>query len=103
MSEAPTPPPAPNFVPNQSPSNSAMPIASLVCAILGVLQILPLIGSILGLVFANIAKQQPLNSNEANYVKIAVILSWIGIGLAIAGVVIFILFFAVAGVTVWSM
>ena len=100
MSEIPTPPPAPNFVPNQKSGNSAMPLASLICSILGLVGVLPIIGSILGLVFANMAKQQPLDSNESNYVKIAVILSWIGIGLTIVAIVGFFLFFAVAGLSI---
>ena len=88
MSEIPTPPPAPNFAPNPNQQNSsAMPIAAMVCGVLGLVGVLPIIGSILGLVFANIAKQQPLTINEETFVKIAVITSWIGIALAIAIVI----------------
>ena len=88
MSEIPTPPPAPNFVPNPNQQNtSAMPIAAMVCGILGLVGVLPIVGSILGLVFAKIAKQQTLTINEETFVKIAVITSWIGIALTIVFVI----------------
>ncbi len=91
MSEIPTPPPAPSFQPNNSSANnSAMPLASMICGILGLLGVLPVIGSILAVVFANMAKNQSLTPNEATYVKIGVITGWIGIGITIAVAVLFI-------------
>ncbi len=93
MSEIPTPPPAPNFVPNNSkPNNSAMSIASMVCGLLGLIGVLPVIGSILAVVFGNMAKKQELNPNETTFVKIGVITGWIGIGLSIAVIAIFVIF-----------
>jgi hypothetical protein len=93
MSEIPTPPPAPNFAPNNNqPNNSAMPIAAMVCGILGLIGVLPVIGSILAVVFAGMAKKQPLNPNETTFVKIGVITGWIGIGISIAVFLIFVIF-----------
>lgn len=93
MSEIPTPPPAPNFQPNNgSTNNSAMPLASMICGILGLIGVLPIIGSILAVVFANMAKKQSLTSNEATYVKIGVITGWIGIGLTIAVIALLAIF-----------
>ncbi len=90
--QGPTPPPAPNFVPNNQPSNAAMPLASMICGILGLIGVLPVIGSILGLVFGNIAKKQTLNSNEETFVKIGVITSWVGLALTIAVFLLIVVF-----------
>jgi len=93
MSEIPTPPPAPNFQPNNSSNNnSAMPLASMICGILGLVGVLPIVGPILAVVFANMAKKQSLTSNEATYVKIGVITGWIGIGLTIAVIALLAIF-----------
>ncbi len=95
MSEIPTPPPAPNFVPDQkSQPNSTMAIASLVCGILGLVGVLPLIGSILGIVFGRMHNRDFPNSND-QYAKIGIILGWIGVGLTIAIAVLFIAFASV--------
>ena len=96
MSEIPTPPPAPNFVQNQQPQeNSAFAIASLVCGILGLVGVLPIIGSILAIVFGRIHKRDFPTAND-QYARIGIILGWIGVGLSIAGILIFIIFFAAA-------
>jgi hypothetical protein len=71
-------------------------IASLACAIAG-LTVIPLIGSILGVIFGGIAKrriaQDPSLEGEA-LAKAGVIIGWVGVGIAIATVVLVILFFA---------
>ncbi len=88
-----TPPPAPNYVPNNSPqANSSMAIASLVCSILGLVGILPLVGSILGIVFGRIHQRDFPAAND-QYARIGIILGWIGVGLAIAVVLFFVVAF----------
>lgn len=98
-----TPPPAPNYVPNSNPqANSSMAIASLVCGILGLVGILPVVGSILGIVFGRIHQRDFPAAND-QYARIGIILGWIGVGLAIAVAVLFIGFFVVFGVATMNM
>lgn len=96
MSEIPSPPPAPSFVPNGQPQqNSSMAIASLVCGILGLIGVLPLIGSILAIVFGRIFQRDFPNSND-QYARIGIILGWIGIGLLILVIVSVVILFLAA-------
>jgi hypothetical protein len=79
-----------------------MAIASLVCGILGLVGILPVVGSILAIVFGRIHQRDFPTAND-QYARIGIILGWIGVGLAIAVAVLFIGFFVVFGVATINM
>jgi len=71
-------------------------IASLACAI-GGLTVIPLIGSILGVVLGGVARkriqQDPSLDGDA-LAKAGVIIGWVGLALWILGILLVILFFA---------
>ena len=97
-----TPAPPPAHQPTNQPAGTSgkqMALASMISGIFG-LTVIPLIGSILGLVFANMAKKAgDLDATDNTYLKIGVITSWIGLGLAIATVV-FVAFLLMAGLAI---
>ncbi len=72
------------------PQTHILAIASLVLSILGLLPILPLVGSIAGIVTGYIARseirKQPVQYLGDGYAKAGIILGWIGIALAVLAV-----------------
>ncbi len=72
------------------PQNHFLAVASLVLSILGLLPILPLIGSIAGIVTGYVARseirKQPDQYRGDAYAKAGIILGWIGIALAVMAV-----------------
>lgn len=86
--------PAGALLPAAGPDqNEGFAIASLACAI-GGLTVIPLIGSILGVVFGRIAQtriaQNPSLQGES-MARAGVIIGWVGIGLAIAAFLVVLL------------
>ena len=83
-----------NYGPNyEQPVNytrtSVSAVASLVLGILGVIQVLPFIGSIAGLILGYAAKNEISHSNGTvtgdGLAQAGVILGWVGIGLTLIG------------------
>jgi len=72
------------------PQTHFLAITSLVLSILGLLPILPLIGSIAGIVTGYIARseirKQPGQYQGDGYAKAGIILGWIGVALAVLAV-----------------
>jgi hypothetical protein len=81
----------------QAPTHT-LAIVSLVLSILGLIGILPLVGSIGGIVSGKIAQQEiaqnPHMHGGDGMARAGVILGWIGVALAILGACIVILAFA---------
>lgn len=81
-----------------APRTSASAVASLVLGILGLVQVLPLIGSIGALILGYAAKNEIARSNGMvggeGLAKGGIILGWIGVGLAIIGICLVVLVFA---------
>lgn len=95
MSEQNFTPAPPPVAPQSSETNGKqMALYSMIAGIIG-LVFLPLIGSILGLVFANNAKKAGgLDATDNTYVKVGVITSWIGIAFTIAMILLIVVLFA---------
>ena len=78
------------------PKTYGLAVASLVLSILGVLPVLPLIGSIAGIITGKIARTEILAHRDwytgEAYAKAGVILGWIGVGLAVVAVISLTLF-----------
>lgn len=91
------PPPAPpTHYPPPAPPTNGLAIASLVLSLLGLVGILPLLGTILGLIFGYSAQNQIAQSRGtqggAGMAKAGIIIGWVTLGiwaLAICGVLIF--------------
>ncbi len=81
-----------------APRTSVAAIASLILGILGLIQVLPLIGSIAGLILGYAAKNEIARSNGAisgeGLAKAGIILGWIGVGLAVIVMCLVVLVFA---------
>lgn len=79
------PPPAP-----PPPPTNGMAIASLVLSLLGLLQILPLIGSVLGLIFGYSARNQIAQSRGMQggegMARAGIIIGWVTLGLWALGI-----------------
>ena len=82
------------------PQTHFLAITSLVLSILGLLPILPLIGSIAGIITGYIARReirkQPGQYQGDGYAKAGIILGWIGVAfavLAVCGLLFFLLSF----------
>src|SRR2546427_7619560 len=92
------PPPA-SPPPHYAPTNG-MAIASLVCGVLGVTTF-PLIASILAVVFGGIAQREIAAAGGAmggdSLARAGRILGWIGIGVAILGLVLVLIFLFAVG------
>ncbi len=78
------------------PSVHFLAIVSLVLSILGMMPVLPLVGSIAGIVTGVIARKE-IRNRPGQYsgdgaAKAGIILGWVGIGLAIVAVVGLLLF-----------
>ncbi len=72
---------------SQAPGTHTLAIVSLVLSILGLVGVLPLVGSIGGIVSGNIARKEilanpDLHSGEG-MARAGVVLGWVGVGLAI--------------------
>ena len=80
------------YRPEPSPPPNGFAIASLICSILGALFFLPLIGSILGLIFGSTAKRQIRESRGReggeSLAQAGVILGWVGLGLNVLVIII---------------
>lgn len=80
-----------------APRTSVAAIASLILSILGLIQVLPFIGSIGGLILGYAARNEIARGNGAvggeGLAQAGVILGWIGIGLAIIGICLIALMF----------
>ncbi len=70
-----------------SPPTNGLAIASLIASILGLVNFLPIIGSIAGLIMGYMAKKQIEESMGASggegIAKWGIILGWVGIGLSL--------------------
>ncbi len=79
-----------------APENNTMALVSLISSILG-LTLLPILGSIIGLITGYMAKKQIEESNGAeggaDLAKWGIILGWIGIGIFVLGCCVFFVFF----------
>ncbi len=86
-----------------APENNTMALVSLIASILG-LTLLPILGSIVGLITGYMAKKQIEESNGAeggeNLAKWGIILGWVGIGLFVIGCCAF--FFLFGGMAMLS-
>ncbi|MGH2734263.1 MAG: DUF4190 domain-containing protein, partial [Actinomycetota bacterium] len=82
----------------QAPPANGLAIASLACSIAGIVAI-PLIGSILGIIFGTIAKRQIAESQGREggqgLAQAGVIIGWVGLGFI--ALVIFLLLLLVVG------
>jgi len=78
------------------PKTYGLAVISLVLAILGLLPVLPLIGSIIGIVTGNIARKEIIANRDRYtgeaYAKAGIILGWIGVALFVLVVVGLVLF-----------
>ena len=81
--------------PVAEPPSSGMAIASLIASILGV-TLFPTIGSIIGLILGYMARNQIRDSGGTvggdGLARAGIIIGWIGIGLAVIGICVGILF-----------
>ncbi len=72
---------------NNNPPNHSLAIVSLVLSILGLIAVLPVAGSIVGVITGNIARreirQNPNQYSGDNLARAGVILGWIGIALSV--------------------
>ncbi len=79
-----------------APSNNTMALVSLISSILG-LTLLPIIGSIVGLITGYMAKKQIEESGGVeggeDLAKWGIILGWVGIALFVLGCCVFFVFF----------
>jgi hypothetical protein len=84
------------------PPNSAMAIASMVMGFLGFMA-LPLIGSILAIVFGNIAQNEIRDSQGSvggdTFARVGLILGYIGLGLFALGIILLIVFLALVTIS----
>lgn len=75
-----------------APRTSVAAVASLILGILGLIQILPIIGSIAGLILGYAAKNEISRSNGTvsgdGLAQAGIILGWIGVGLMVIGLCI---------------
>jgi hypothetical protein len=72
---------------SQVPGTHALAVVSLVLSILGLVGVLPLVGSIGGIVSGNIARKEilanpDLHSGEG-MARAGVVLGWVGVGMAL--------------------
>jgi hypothetical protein len=90
-SELPAVPPTPPTRPTSTgePPTSGLAIAALVLGILGVIQVLPIVGSALALLFGYMARSdirdRPLSLSGAGLATAGIVLGWIGVGIWVLG------------------
>jgi hypothetical protein len=89
------------YPPTMQRQTSGKAIAALILSILGLIGFLPLIGSILGIVLGNSAKSDIRLSGGMQegegLAQAGVVIGWIGIALAVIGILAFCAIFAFAG------
>jgi hypothetical protein len=82
----------------QAPRTSGMAVASLVVSILGLIQVLPLIGAIAGIAMGYMARAQIRDSGGAvggeGLATGGIVVGWLAVALTVAGICIFVLFWA---------
>ncbi|HDQ35219.1 MAG TPA: DUF4190 domain-containing protein [Chloroflexi bacterium] len=82
----------------QEPSTSGTAVASLIFSILGLLQILPFIGCVVGLILGYSARNQIDRSGGyiggRGMAQAGIILGWLGVAFAVIGICLAILVFA---------
>ena len=87
----PPPPPAPDLPSGPTPATSGMAIAALVMGI-GGLTVLPLIGSVLALIFGYMARndirKRPDEITGDGLALAGIIMGWISVGLAVVGIIL---------------
>ncbi|MEN9692413.1 MAG: hypothetical protein RLZZ330_57 [Actinomycetota bacterium] len=103
MSEQSFTPAPPPVAPQSSGTNGKqMALYSMIAGIVG-LVFIPIVGSILGLVFASNAKKAGgLDATDNTYIKVGVITSWIGIAFTIATILLGVLLFAFGTAISWG-
>ena len=76
-----------NEIHSQAPGTHTLAIVSLVLSILGLVGVLPLVGSIGGIISGRIARQEILDKPDLHsgegIARAGVILGWVGVGLAL--------------------
>ena len=89
------------YPPTMQRQTSGKAIAALILAILGIIGVLPLIGSILGIVLGNSAKAEIRASGGMQegegLAQAGVVVGWIGIVLGVLAILAFCAIFALAG------
>lgn len=90
-----TPPPSYGYPPPAPPTNG-LAIASLVLSLLGLVGVLPLLGTILGLIFGYSARNQIAQSRGtqggAGLAKAGIIIGWVTLGIWALGICVGIIF-----------
>jgi len=91
------PPPPPRYSTTTAPASSGLAIASLLLGI-GGLTILPLIGSILALIFGYMARKdirnRPAEVGGDGMALAGIVMGWIAVGLSVLGIIAGVGFFA---------
>ena len=81
----------------QPPQTSAMAVASLISSILGI-TLVPTIGSVIGIILGYMARNQIRESGGViggeGLATGGIVLGWIGVGLALIGICLVVLFWA---------
>jgi len=84
-----TPPPSYGYPPPAPPTNG-LAIASLVLSLLGLIGVLPLLGTVLGLIFGYSARNQIAQSQGTQggegLAKAGIIIGWVALGLWALGI-----------------
>jgi hypothetical protein len=82
----------------ERPQTSGLAVASLVASILGLIQVLPLVGCVVGIVLGYIARNQIRESGGLiggeGLATGGIIVGWIGVALVLIGICLFVLFWA---------
>jgi hypothetical protein len=90
-----TPPPSYGYPPPAPPTNG-LAIASLVLSLLGLVGILPLLGTVLGLIFGYSARNQIVQSrgmqSGEGLARAGIIIGWITLGIWALGICLVIIF-----------
>ncbi|MFT4052379.1 MAG: DUF4190 domain-containing protein [Microbacterium sp.] len=91
------PPPLPHGY-GPVPRTNGLAIASMVLSILGVIGVLPLVGSVAGTIMGHISLRQVVRSGEDGHAMAlaGVIVGWVGIGMVLLAVIV------IAGVLVFT-
>lgn len=90
------PPPPPSYGPPPPPPTNGLAVASLVLSLLGLLGILPLLGSVLGLIFGYSARNQIAQSRGMQggegMAKAGIIIGWVTLAIWALGICVAIIF-----------
>jgi hypothetical protein len=92
---APTPPPPPIYTAPAAPTTSGLAVASLIMSIVGWF-LLPIVGNVLAIIFGHMAKREIAQSGDRltgdGLATVGLILGYIGVGLWVLGILVFVLF-----------